>query len=116
MSAEDAVFGELEAREAQNEILAGAFLLDVREDDEWEAGHAPQAVHIALGELGARYEELPRDRTIVCVCRGGGRSARAAEALAGVGFTTINLVGGMRAWASEGLQVRNLSGEPGEVI
>ena len=57
-----------------------AFLLDVREDDEW-AGHAPDAVHVRLGELGARVDELPRDREVYVICRTGNRSAYATQAL-----------------------------------
>lgn len=96
-------------------ISNGAYLLDVREPDEWEAGHAPEAHHIPLGELEARYGEIPADQTIVCVCRGGGRSARAAAALASVGLDTINLAGGMRAWEAAALPVVADSGE-GTVI
>ena len=59
------------------DLPAGAFLLDVREDDEWAAGHAPDAVHVRLGELGARVAELPRDRVVYVICRSGTRSAYA---------------------------------------
>lgn len=116
MTLEEKNFEELSAVEANAALAAGAYLLDVREDDEWEAGHAPIAHHVALGDLEERYEEIPKDLTIVCVCRGGGRSARAAAALAGVGYTTINLEGGMRAWAGEGLDVITETGAAGEVI
>ena len=68
-------------------------------------GTRPEAHHIPLGDLEARYQELPSDATIVCVCRGGGRSARAAAALSTVGLSAINLAGGMRAWESAGLPV-----------
>ena len=51
------------------DLPAGVFLLDVREDDEWTAGHAPDAVHVRLGELGARADELPRDREVYVICR-----------------------------------------------
>jgi rhodanese-related sulfurtransferase len=97
-------------------IEAGAYLLDVREPDEWEAGHAPAAHHIALGELEGRYHELPTDRQIVCVCRGGGRSGRAAGALLAVGIDAINLAGGMRGWAEQELPVVTDDGSAGSVI
>ena len=84
------------------ELPAGAFLLDVREDDEWAAGHAPDAVHVRLGELGARFGELPRDRDIYVICRTGHRSAYAAQALAGGGLDTINVADGMTGWAIAG--------------
>jgi rhodanese-related sulfurtransferase len=85
-----------------SELPAGAYLLDVREDDEWAAGHAPGAVHLRLGELGARFGELPRDREIYVICRTGHRSAYAAQALAGGGLNTINVADGMTGWAVAG--------------
>ena len=51
----------------------GALLLDVREADEWDAGHAPEAVWIPMGDLQTRVDELPRDRRIVAICRAGAR-------------------------------------------
>ena len=58
-----------------------AYLLDVREDDEWQAGHAPDAQHIALGQLGELHDQIPRDRDVYVICRSGVRSAHAAQAL-----------------------------------
>ena len=95
---------------------AGHVLLDVRNADEWEAGHAPSAQWVPLGELeGARFQ-LPMNRRIVCVCRSGARSDRAAEALIGWGFDAVNMTGGMKAWAESGLPVVRGDGSPGEVI
>ena len=84
------------------DLPAGAFLLDVREDDEWTAGHAPGAVHVPLGKLGARARELPRDRELYVICRSGTRSAYAAQALAGAGLNTFNVADGMTGWAVAG--------------
>jgi rhodanese-related sulfurtransferase len=84
------------------ELPAGAFLLDVREDDEWTAGHAPDAVHVRLRELGAHVGELPGDREIYVICRTGHRSAYAAQALAGAGLNAINVADGMTGWAIAG--------------
>ena len=84
------------------QLPAGAFLLDVREDDEWAAGHAPDAVHVRLGELGARVGDVPRDREVYVICRSGIRSAYAAQALAGVGLSTVNVADGMTGWAVAG--------------
>ncbi|HEV7210019.1 MAG TPA: rhodanese-like domain-containing protein [Mycobacteriales bacterium] len=83
-------------------VPAGALLLDVREPAEWAAGHAPSAVHIPLGELPARLAELPRDRLVVAVCRGGGRSAKATSFLREAGIDAHNFDGGMKAWAAAG--------------
>ena len=95
---------------------AGAVLLDVREVDEWQAGHAPDAQFIPLGELVARAGELTRDRRVVAVCRSGARSERATRFLRGQGFDAVNLTGGMRAWAAAGLALVNDDGGPGAVI
>jgi|ERR1700722_2669601 rhodanese-related sulfurtransferase len=84
------------------DLPAGVFLLDVREDDEWAAGHAPDAVHIRLGELGDRTAELPRDRELHLICRSGARSAYAAQVLASQGWQTVNVADGMTGWAVAG--------------
>ena len=84
------------------DLPAGAFLLDVRENDEWVAGHAPDAVHVRLGELGARAAELPLEREIYVICRTGSRSAYAAQALAGGGLAAVNVADGMTGWAVAG--------------
>jgi len=79
-----------------------AWLLDVREPDEWAAGHAPLATHVPLSELGARTAELPHDREIYVICRSGHRSARAVRALNGAGWRAVNVAGGMHDWAAAG--------------
>jgi rhodanese-related sulfurtransferase len=91
-------------------------LLDVREPDEWAAGHAPGAFWIPLGDLERARTEIPFNKQVVCVCRSGARSARAAEALIEWGFEASNMVGGMRAWADAGLPVVRNDDTPGEVI
>ena len=91
-------------------------LLDVRNADEWEAGHAAGAQWIPLGELEAARFRLPMNRRIVCVCRSGVRSARATESLIAWGFEAANMEGGMKAWAAQGLPVVRDDGTPGEVI
>ncbi|MFC4005129.1 rhodanese-like domain-containing protein [Prauserella oleivorans] len=81
-------------------------LLDVREPDEWAAGHAPGAVHIPLGELPSRTDELaelPDDRPVYVICRTGGRSARATAWLNAAGLAdAVNVAGGMKSWQTEG--------------
>lgn len=94
----------------------GAFLLDVREDDEWEAGHAPDAIHIAMGLVPDQVDRIPDDRTVVCVCRVGGRSGAVAQALAAAGYEVRNLDGGMLAWESAGLPVVTPGGDAGRII
>jgi rhodanese-related sulfurtransferase len=75
-----------------------AFILDVREPDEWQGGHVEGSLHIPMGQLQARVDEIPQDRRIVCVCRSGGRSARVTGYLRGLGYDVVNLNGGLTAW------------------
>ena len=84
------------------DLPPGSYLLDVREDDEWAAGHAPDAVHVRLSELSAHTAEIPRDREVYVICRSGARSAYAAQALAGAGWTAVNVTDGMTGWAVAG--------------
>ncbi len=77
-------------------------LLDVREDDEWNAGHAPDAVHLPMTELTARLDEVPDAAPVYVVCRSGGRSARVTEYLNANGWDAVNVVGGMSGWEQSG--------------
>jgi rhodanese-related sulfurtransferase len=91
-------------------------LLDVREQDEWDAGHIDGSQHIPLGQLATRLDEVPRDRTVVAVCRSGSRSDRAAKGLRSRGYLAENLDGGVTAWSRAGLPLVAASGGPGRVI
>jgi len=102
--------------EARRLVGTGAILVDVREDDEWDAGHAPDAIHLAMGLVADRMGELPSDRTVVCVCRVGGRSGAVAAALGGAGYDARNLEGGMLAWEQAGLPVVLSDGGTGRVV
>jgi hydroxyacylglutathione hydrolase len=105
----------VDAHEGHALVEAGALLLDVREPDEWQAGHAPVAKFVPLRQLSDRTGELPRDRRIVAICRSGARSGRATDFLNGQGFDVVNLAGGMKAWAAEGFSVETDDGSPGAV-
>jgi len=96
-------------------VKSGALLLDVREDHEWMAGHAPEAVHLPMSRFAEGAGTLPTDRRIVCVCHLGGRSAMVAGALSGAGFRTVNVTGGMEAWQAAGLPVVTDDGRPGTI-
>ena len=78
--------------------------LDVREPDEWNLGHIPNAVHIPRGELEPEVEgSIPRDRNIVVYCAGGVRSALAADTLHQMGYEHVtSLKGGIQDWAACG--------------
>ncbi len=96
--------------------LVNPVLLDVREQDEYDAGHAPDVTFIPLGALADPSVVLPADRTILCICRVGGRSAQATAFLRDRGFDAVNLEGGMKAWAAFGLDVVRDDGSHGQVI
>jgi rhodanese-related sulfurtransferase len=98
------------------DALRTPLLLDVRETDEWEAGHAPDAWFWPLARLDMVRAELPLGQKIVCVCRSGGRSAKATELLCSWGLDAVNLEGGMQAWAESGRPVERDDGSPGTVI
>ncbi|MBD0323287.1 MAG: rhodanese-like domain-containing protein [Aldersonia sp.] len=77
-------------------------LLDVREPDEWELGHAPGAQHIPMGDVPSRLDEIDMDAQLYVVCRQGGRSLRVVQYLNQVGFDAVNVAGGMVAWQKAG--------------
>jgi rhodanese-related sulfurtransferase len=113
--AQQAKVAETDATEAARLPEAGeVLLLDVREDDEWRAGHAPLATHLPLGELDATA--LSDERPIIAVCRSGNRSGQAAQALLNAGRDARNLTGGMREWAARGLPVIASDGSAGDVL
>jgi len=95
---------------------AAYHLLDVREDDEWQAGHIDGAQHIPLGELGDRLGELPAGATIVAVCRTGVRSGAAVRGLRQIGWQAENLEGGVADWSRAGFPLVDAAGRPGRVI
>ena len=94
------------------QLPADAALLDVREDDEWAAGHVPDAVHVPMGELAGRLDELPPADTLYVVCRTGGRSARVTAYLNANGWDAVNVDGGMQAWQAAGRELVADGGEP----
>lgn len=93
-------------------VPASAFVLDVRERGEWDAGHVPGALHIPLGDLAARYTEIGRDRELYVICRSGIRSAHAAQALADAGWNAFNVMDGMLGWQASGRPMTSVSGAP----
>ena len=82
----------------------GWMLLDVRTDHEWAEGYVDGAVHIPMDQLMGRLDEVG-DR-VVCMCAVGSRSARVVQFLNGNGHEAVNLVGGIYAWADQGLPIR----------
>ncbi len=88
-------------------------LIDVRTPEEREAGRIPDdTAHIPFDELRARAAELDRDTPVVFYCRGGDRSAAAADAFAASGFDAASLAGGIVAWKEAGQAVEGEIGHP----
>ena len=87
---------ELEARRE-----AGAALIDVREDDEYAEARVPGAVHIPLGQVTERVDEVP-EGTVYVICARGARSAKAVEHYRSVGIDAVNVAGGTIAWIDAG--------------
>lgn len=100
-----------------SELPEDAYLLDVREDDEWVAGHAPGAHHLPMTELPQRLAEVPTEEDVVVVCRSGGRSARVVAYLMQRGWDNVrNLVGGMDEWVTTGRPLSSESGQPPRLV
>ena len=94
---------EISVEEAYQLVEDGAFLLDVRTQEEWDDFHAPQATLIPLDELASRVNEVPEDQDIVVICRSGNRSQVGRDTLLDAGYPSVTSVrGGMNDWASAG--------------
>lgn len=99
------------------QVTDDVYLLDVRDPDEWQAGHAPQAVHVPMMDIPARLAELPEDGDVVVICRVGGRSAQVVSYLLQQGRANAsNLDGGMFAWQAAGRPIVLDDGTPGRVL
>lgn len=91
-----------------NKLRGKVRIIDVREPSEWtgELGHVAEAELVPLATVGTAANGWDRNAPIVCICRSGGRSGRAAEQLVGMGFKDVtNMTGGMLAWKDAGLPV-----------
>jgi phage shock protein E len=95
---------EISVEEAAAKREAGAFVLDVRQPDEWNAVHIPGATLIPLDQLPARVNEVPKDKEVVVVCRSGNRSQAGRDILKSAGFSHVtSMSGGMNQWSAAGL-------------
>jgi len=94
-----------------DQVPSDALVLDVREEYEFVDGHVPGAVHIPLGDLPLRVDELDPDVDTYVICRTGGRSAQAAAWLTGQGYTAFNIAGGSGAWLEAGKPLESENGQ-----
>jgi len=96
---------EIDITELAERRDAGAFVLDVRQPDEYDEAHVPGAVLVPLAEVPDRVGELPPDTPVLVICRSGARSLRAAEFLIEAGIDATNISGGTLAWIDAGQPV-----------
>jgi len=100
-----AAYPEVTVDELAARLADGAVLFDVREPDEYVAGHVAGAVLIPLGSVPARAGEFPTSGDVYVICKSGGRSGRACEFLRDQGVAAINIAGGTMGWMSSGREV-----------
>lgn len=94
---------EISVADAAAKRDAGAFILDVRQPEEWNQVHIPGSTLIPLGELEANLSKVPKDQEVVVVCRSGNRSATGRDILQDKGFTQVtSMAGGVTQWQSAG--------------
>ena len=97
---------EVSVNDAYNKYQNGAYVLDVRTQEEWDEFHAPNTTLIPLDQLPSRLSELPRDKEIVVVCRSGNRSQQGRDILLNAGFQQVtSMQGGLNEWRASGYPV-----------
>ncbi|MDN3294118.1 rhodanese-like domain-containing protein [Streptomyces ficellus] len=101
-------------------VPADGLVLDVREDDEWAAGHVEGALHVPMSDFVARFGEVTEavsgGRTAYVMCRVGGRSAQVTQYLVQQGIDAVNVDGGMLAWEGAGRPMVTDNGSPAVVL
>lgn len=92
---------------AKRDTDPSVVLIDVREDREWNLGHAAGAVHMSRGTLESKIDaSVPRNSTVILYCASGNRSALAAESLGAMGYSNVaSMSGGFRGWVDAGGEV-----------
>jgi len=97
---------EISVDDAHKMYEEGAFLLDVRTQEEWNEYHAPGTTLIPLDQLSSRIAEVPTDQTIVVVCRSGNRSQQGRDVLKQAGYEQVtSMAGGLKSWRSQGYPI-----------
>ena len=99
---------ECDVQEAQDRVKSDGVLIDVREDNEWEAGHAAGAIHLGKGIIERDIETTVRDKSteLILYCGGGYRSALVADVLQTMGYTNVfSMAGGWKAWRESGAPI-----------
>jgi rhodanese-related sulfurtransferase len=99
-----------------SDVPDDAVVLDVREQNEWVAGHIDGATHIPMGEVPARLDDLPEGDPLYLICRSSGRSARVTAWLNANGFDAVVVAGGMGEWEAAGRPMVSETGQPPYVV
>ncbi|WP_186627513.1 rhodanese-like domain-containing protein [Rhodococcus sp. BP22] len=114
MSASD--LSSVPAAELPVETTGSVVLLDVRENDEWQHGHAPGALHIPMSQVPSRLGEIDQDADLYVICKVGGRSMQVVQYLAQIGYEATNVDGGMDAWHAAGRPVVRDDGAEARIL
>lgn len=96
---------EVTIDELEQAIAQGAHVVDVREADEFENGHVPNAHQIPLNTVPDRMGEIPQAETVWLICQGGVRSMKAADYLEAQGYDVVSVAGGTGSWIGAGKTV-----------
>lgn len=107
---------EVSPENLENLLSEGFKLIDVREQDEWNAGHHIEAAHIPMGSIPERIDEFDEDEKYIIICRSGGRSGRVCTFMEKEGIQSHNLTGGMNKLSSTSKKIVNSNGKNGIVI
>ena len=106
----------IQPEQVEDSMENGYLLIDVREDDEWQAGHHINASHIKMGEIPSNLEKFEKEKKYIIVCRSGGRSAKVTDFLVENEIDALNLSGGMKKFSKVSTNVRDSLGNTGQII
>ena len=96
---------EVSVDDAYQMYQSGAFVVDVRTQEEWDEYHAPNTTLIPLDQLQARISEVPKDKEILVVCRSGNRSQQGRDILLSAGYNAASMTGGLKEWYAKGYPI-----------
>lgn len=101
----EALARDIGVDEAYRMYKDGAFLLDVRTQEEWDEYHVPNAILIPLNELPKRLNEIPQGKEIAVICRSGNRSQEGRDILLNAGYNAASVIGGIKEWYAKGYDI-----------
>ncbi|MDO9300097.1 MAG: rhodanese-like domain-containing protein [Anaerolineales bacterium] len=96
---------EVNVDQAYQMYQDGAFVVDVRTQEEWDEYHVPNVPLIPLDELPNRLNEIPKDEEILVICRSGNRSQEGRDILLSAGYNATSMAGGVKEWYAKGYPI-----------